>query len=237
MNFNESLVLVAPRPVRLAAPTTPVHFSHFHSAIQRPQARTANLVSAHADTLDRVKPGADVPEDENKATEPFEPVSTRPSPRSTPPSEALEEFLSILNPSAFFPPSSPVLRPANANTPHTRAFFSYRQPTSCSISPSLPSEGLGLAFVGHTADDRKENDTVAYPFKLLGYGPLASPVSRSHTRNPFQRHPSYDGPASAMFHPGSTDPSPPSPMLIAPSPAAIPLPLPTADELELDASL
>lgn len=83
--------------------------------------------------------------------------------RSTP-TEALEEFLSILqHPGAIrFQPTSPILRPSNHNT----HFFTYRRQTPCSLSPSLPSEGLGLTLGDH-ADD-KENDTISYPFKLLG---------------------------------------------------------------------
>ena len=48
----------------------------------------------------------------------------------------------------------------------------------------------------------------------------ASPISRLHTRNPFQRHPSYE------INAPPTGLSP-----LAPSPSAIPLPLPTPDEL------
>jgi hypothetical protein len=49
---------------------------------------------------------------------------------------------------------------------------------------------------------------------------LASPISRMQTRNPFQRHPSYEAAAPSFeFSP------------TWPSPAAVPLPLPTPDEL------
>jgi len=49
----------------------------------------------------------------------------------------------------------------------------------------------------------------------LQYHPLASPISRMHTRNPFFRHVTAQSPAPAL------------PL----SPAAIPLPTPTPDEL------
>ena len=82
--------------------------------------------------------------------------------RSTP-SEALEEFLSILHHSSAlrFQPTSPVLRAGN----HGGAHFFYRRQTPCSLSPSLPSEGLGLSL--GDADD-KACEPIAYPYKLLG---------------------------------------------------------------------
>ena len=56
MSFNahDNIVLVAPRPVRLAAPSS---FAPFHPAIVRPQPRAAvRLVSAPpTDALDRLK--------------------------------------------------------------------------------------------------------------------------------------------------------------------------------------
>ncbi|KAI8998739.1 hypothetical protein BD414DRAFT_475934 [Trametes punicea] len=78
--------------------------------------------------------------------------------RSTP-TEALEEFLSILQHPATlrFQPTSPVVRPSNAH------FFAYRRQTPCSLSPSLPSEGL-LA----DRPDEKSSDAVPYTFRLLG---------------------------------------------------------------------
>jgi len=64
---------------------------------------------------------------------------------------------------------------------------------------------------------------------------IASPVSRMHTRNPFQRHPSYEialsgfipsNPASPSIHsPG------PSAMPVPMSPATIPLPPPSPGEV------
>ena len=168
----------------------------------------------------------------------------RPSPRSTP-AEALEEFLSILqHTNSFrFQPTSPVLRPTTNNA----SFFAYRRQTPCTLSPSLPSEGLGLTLAGDRADD-KENEGVVYPFKLLGsslgtstrlysYPTLSptcsvgSPVSRMPTRNPFQRHPSYETHVAGLL--GPPPPSSPSPTLGL-SPAAIPLPLPTPDEIEIE---
>ncbi|KAM5538992.1 hypothetical protein V8D89_007215 [Ganoderma adspersum] len=225
MNFNsnDNLVLVAPRPVRLASGAAPFLF---HTPVaHRPRSRAA-LLSAAADAFDRLKLVEDHPDQQAELSD-KDSLSPRASPRSTP-AEALEEFLSILHhPTTIcFQPTSPIIRAANHNT----HFFTYRRQTPSSLSPSLPSEGLGLTLGDH-ADD-KENDAISYPFKLLGSS-LGSPVSRMQTRNPFQRHPSYEtnvvgllGPASALS---------PSPTL-ALSPAAIPLPLPTPDEMELEAA-
>lgn len=86
MNFNaqDNIVLVAPRPVRLAAPTPYSHFAN--QVLQRPQARSAvRLVSAPADALDRLKladDGAD--QDSQFESAPLsdrDPVSPRASPR------------------------------------------------------------------------------------------------------------------------------------------------------------
>ncbi|TBU32383.1 hypothetical protein BD311DRAFT_862748 [Dichomitus squalens] len=223
MNFNtnDNLVLVAPRPVRLAAGAAPFPFNA--PIAHRPRSRAA-ILSAAAEAFDRLKLVEDHADQPTELSE-KERLSPRPSPRSTP-AEALEEFLSILqHPGTIrFQPTSPILRATNHNT----HFFTYRRQTPCSLSPSLPSEGLGLT-IGDHADD-KENEGVTYPFKLLGSS-LGSPVSRMQTRNPFQRHSSYESSVAAYLRPSSAmSPSPTSAL----SPAAIPLPLPTPDEMEFE---
>ncbi len=51
------------------------------------------------------------------------------------------------------------------------------------------------------------------------------------TRNPFQRHPSYEINVAGLLGPASAlSPSPTSSL----NPAAVPLPLPTPDEMELE---
>lgn len=177
--------------------------------------------------------------------------------RSTLPSEAIEEFLSILRPSAIlFPPTSPILRSSNG-TAH--GFVPYRRPTSCGLSPAMSNEGLGLTLADQSDNASKENELVTYPFRFLGSGHLcmflpssfpcvlkylifsqilprhlaASPISRTHTRNPFPRHPSFDGQVSAFISQHSVS-NTPSPIPMAMSPAAVPLPLPTPDETDLE---
>ncbi|PCH38262.1 hypothetical protein WOLCODRAFT_136138 [Wolfiporia cocos MD-104 SS10] len=229
MNYNDNFVLVAPRPVRLTAPSQPAPFSPFHN---RPQTRVAN-VRLVGDAVDRLKLGDSSSQDDvalkpsESATtmaerDPAVPASPRASPRANLSSEALEEFLSILQSSTLrFPPTSPILRASNGS-----AFFYRRSPH--------PSD------VPDAADDI-DGMTPAYPFKLLGNGSLASPVSRMHTRNPFQRHPSYEAALSGVFRPLSVSPAPtPAPTspsaAVALSPATVPLPLPTPDESEMDVS-
>ncbi|KAI0709082.1 hypothetical protein C8Q76DRAFT_799113 [Earliella scabrosa] len=222
-NSNDNFVLVAPRPVRLAAGAAP--FSFHNSIAHRPRSRAA-ILAAPTDAFERLRLVEDHADQQPVEVIDKDRLSPRPSPRSTP-AEALEEFLSILqHTNSFrFQPTSPVLRPTTNNA----SFFAYRRQTPCTLSPSLPSEGLGLTLAGDRADD-KENEGVAYPFKLLGSS-LGSPVSRMQTRNPFQRHPSYETHVAGLL--GPPPPSSPSPTLGL-SPAAIPLPLPTPDEIEIE---
>ncbi|CDO70790.1 hypothetical protein BN946_scf184798.g105 [Trametes cinnabarina] len=215
-NTNDNLVLVAPRPVRLAAGAAPFAF-HSSPVSHRPRSRAA-LLSAATDAFDRLmlaEDSADQPQHSvAELSSEKDTLSPRTSPRATP-TEALEEFLSILqHPSTFrFQPTSPVVRPSNAH------FFVYRRQTPCSLSPSLPSEGL----LADRADD-KASDVVPYAFGFLG-GSLGSPVSRIHTRNPITR--GENGVVGLL--------RPPSSMSLSPTslpPAAIPLPSPTPDEME-----
>lgn len=82
------------------------------------------------------------------------------------PSEAIEEFLSILRPSSFlFPPTSPILRPSNGIA---HGFVTYRRPGSCSLSPAISNEGLGITLLDQNDDVGREGDAIAYPFKIIG---------------------------------------------------------------------
>lgn len=108
MNFNahDNIVLVAPRPVRLAAPTPYSHFAN--QVLQRPQARSAvRLVSAPADALDRLKL-ADEGADQDSQHESAPPsdrdlVSPRASPRYVFVHRTLNLFRCVTGPSPEFP--------------------------------------------------------------------------------------------------------------------------------------
>ncbi|KAJ7702314.1 hypothetical protein B0H17DRAFT_140431 [Mycena rosella] len=149
--------------------------------------------------------------------------------RSGLPTEALEEFLSILRPS-FFPPPSPVLltrRQGAVSLPtfqHERTYsFKGRgllQQKNDLVDELEVSRSTQPSRNAHTPEEGDEFDGETLPVRWFSSNVLSSPISRMHTRNPFQRHSSYPGPVS---------PGPVSP--IALSPAAIPLPLPTPDEM------
>ncbi|KAF8184896.1 hypothetical protein K438DRAFT_1837057 [Mycena galopus ATCC 62051] len=202
-------ILVAPRPVRL-------NTAFF----------TRRMVSG-PDHLERVRFDENAEIDDRKIPELSDKdiPSQRSSPRSGLPTEALEEFLSILRPS-FFPPPSPVLltlRQRSVSVQHERSY-------------SLKGRGLQqknelveeLEVARSTQPSRNTQtpdaesddfDGSTLPVRWFT-NVLSSPISRMHTRNPFQRHSSY---------PGLVSPGPVSP--IALSPAAVPLPLPTPDEM------
>ena len=100
MNCNaDNFVLVAPRPVRLAAPSAATPYSPFQGALNRPQTRVSSVCLV-ADGVDRLKLGEEAlfaQDDITKPTDPYEkePVSPRASPRYvalpdlTPPQDAI----------------------------------------------------------------------------------------------------------------------------------------------------
>ncbi|KAI0295567.1 hypothetical protein BC826DRAFT_1008463 [Russula brevipes] len=155
--------------------------------------------------------------------------------RSSLPSEALEEFLSILRPS-LFPPRSPVLRPLRypVSSLHDRTLTIQSKPLggidNLSVLPREDSRtpvkqlGAPLSSRPPALYENEENDLrPETPQRSFGSGPLASPISRIHTRNPFQRHASYET---------SLVPAPYLPQDRALSPASVALPSPTPSELE-----
>ncbi|KAI0256466.1 hypothetical protein BJV78DRAFT_1164568 [Lactifluus subvellereus] len=196
---TDNITLVAPRPVRL---------SNFSIHIPSPHRQhTLRITSTPADPVDRLF-SADLPLDDDPVIH-LDPdsispkTSPRASPRSSLSSEALEEFLSILRPS-LFPPRSPILRPLRypVSSLHDRT-LSFPKPLSgidnLSVLPRedsrTPVKQLG-APLGPRAPPQHENEEndvrSETPLRVFGSGPLASPISRIHTRNPFQRHASYE---------------------------------------------
>jgi hypothetical protein len=159
-----------------------------------------------------------------------ESYSPRASPRPSLPSEALEEFLSILRP-AIFPPSSPVLLSRRNGAVSIPAFgVSYKsrskldtshskgeQQISCLLeeldvdkqTPTYTPEPIAESFTGNW-DIYGSEITSRWHAQVL-----ASPISRMHTRNPFPRYASQD--LALSVHSRS-------------SPAAVPLPSPSPDE-------
>jgi hypothetical protein len=244
---TDNITLVAPRPVRL---------SNFSIHLPSPHRQyPLRIASAPTDPDDKLYPADSALDDDallhldpdSKSPK----VSPRASPKSTLPSEALEEFLSILRPS-LFPPRSPVLRPLRypISSLHECTLTLPSKPLSgidnLSVLPRddsrTPVKQLGAPVNSRapTLRENEENDvrpetpprffscgplgrscTLA-PIKLLT-GSQASPISRIHTRNPFQRHATYE---TSLV---------PAPYLLqdrALSPASVALPSPTPSELE-----
>ncbi|KAF5372993.1 hypothetical protein D9758_001667 [Tetrapyrgos nigripes] len=157
------------------------------------------------------------------APEPAEQQSA-PSPKPSLPSEALEEFLSILrHRSPVRSRRQPSLSALSTiHQGHERSFFTHRPLDSNVIVDELErSTSRSLSRASQHSDldvqaDLKLLDIEDTPFRWFASSLLASPISRNGC-NPFQRHATPSG-ARAI-----------SPAL---SPAKIPLPLPTPDEHE-----
>ncbi|KAF8919674.1 hypothetical protein CPB85DRAFT_1277655 [Mucidula mucida] len=218
MNFssNDNPVLVAPRPVRLTSPfASRAHSIRFVSAPEANAQDDFKLAGLFPDSASDKDTG-----------------SPRSSPRATLPSEALEEFLSILRPS-IFPPRSPVHHARkSASLPtfqHDRSYSfkgrllnveeSSETPRALAQSPDLSENNESV--VEFELVDADEGQRIRWFTSSV----LSSPISRNNTRNPFQRHASYQ----ISLTPSPTVRFSPSPSTL--SPAAIPLPLPTADEM------
>ncbi|KAJ4488466.1 hypothetical protein J3R30DRAFT_941505 [Lentinula aciculospora] len=223
MNFgsNDNIpILVAPRPVRLNCAPYILHRAPPVRIVSEPIKDTAERSHSAGD----LKVGL---------YESSSDVSPRSSPRTGLPTEALEEFLSILKPS-IFPPRSPVRSRRQASLPalHYDHSFSFKgrpriestveevenvRSTQSSRNTSSPAEIMDGTMEFQFPD--LENT----PFRWFTSNVLSSPISRNNTRNPFHRH---------VTHPIASSPRvlTPSPMLSL-SPAAIPLPLPSPDEL------
>lgn len=229
ISVNDNPVLVAPRPVRVTCP-------HF------PRSAHFRLSSAGNDSECLVIPEDNTNIEERKipsrihssASVDRESRSPRASPLSSLPSEALEEFLSILRP-AMFPPTSPILRPRRNASMSLSLGMQYRPRTKFDLIQSKAEQQC----TDQTDDADAEKGAATYSPEPFGDNftvnwdghasevtsrwhaqMLASPVSRMHTRNPFPRYASQE-----VVRPSPTMPSTPV------SPAAVPLPVPSPDEL------
>ncbi|KAF9001905.1 hypothetical protein BDQ17DRAFT_1357695 [Cyathus striatus] len=214
---NNCPVLVAPRPVRLTS----------HVVFNRSSSTPVRLLSASPDPPRSPDPLSDKPL-----------PSSRASPRSALSSEALEEFLSILRPS-FFPPTSPTLRPRRPGSTlppfHYERHFAFKsRPRIETVhrrtdiaSPEDPDLCRSVNSSSRSSSRTPESgepdvcpeihaiQTEGVSYRWFPSTVLSSPISRMHTRNPFMKHVTSQSP---------------SPVLNL-SPAAVPLPLPTPDEL------
>ncbi|KAG6379110.1 hypothetical protein JVT61DRAFT_11547 [Boletus reticuloceps] len=212
-NVNDHPLLVAPRPVRLTA------------AYPR-SLKIAPSPHDDAENVDEIKFTS------SRITLVDKDASPRASPRSSLPSEALEEFLSILRP-AIFPPSSPVLR-----TRRNGAFaFGVAYKPKPKIDSSLAKSDQPNSSIVDESDLVRQTPTCSpeptsdhFPGNWDIFGPeitsrwhaqvLASPISRMQTRNPFPRYAAHDLSLSPICS------SPTTPV----TPAAVPLPAPSPEE-------
>ncbi|KAF9072906.1 hypothetical protein BDP27DRAFT_1400551 [Rhodocollybia butyracea] len=225
MNFgsnDNTPILVAPRPVRLTcAPYTILSRAPPVRILSEP----AKDTSERSHSVGELKFGL--------YTESSPDASPRSSPRSGLTTEALEEFLSILRPS-IFPPRSPV-RSRRASLPVDLIPTLREHPFSYKGSARLESTVEEVENAHPTQSSRNAGspeviEGVTSEFQVLDFeensfrwftsSVLSSPISRTNTRNPFQRHATYP----MMSSPPAFTPLPTSP-------AAIPLPLPSPDEL------
>ncbi|KAF8840975.1 hypothetical protein BDN67DRAFT_996458 [Paxillus ammoniavirescens] len=240
MNFTvaDNPVLVAPRPVRVTSAYP--HFARSaHLKIAPPPVDPERAkLSEDTENIDDSRHSSRI---HSAASSDKESYSPRASPRSSLPSEALEEFLSILRP-AIFPPSSPILRPRRNGAVSLPTFgVSYKPRTKIDTSHSKGERPISCLSEELDADKQTPTyspepiaESLASNWDICGHEitsrwhaqVLASPISRIHTRNPFPRHASQDFTLPTIL------PSPSSPAMTSTplSPAAVPLPTPSPDE-------
>jgi len=211
---NDLPLLVAPRPVRITSSSFFTRSRH----VTVPSDDKQRFLDADHDDLKL----SFFSDDKDIISSP------RASPRSALPTEALEEFLSILRPS-FFPPSSPNLRSRRSVTLPTFQYernFNFKtrarlenmnprqDPDDLDTTRSNQPSRNAFSTTPDYPDPMDEHEDLP-SMRWFASTVLSSPISRMHTRNPFQRHASNQSPGYM------------SPL----SPAAVPLPLPTPDEM------
>ncbi|PAV23606.1 hypothetical protein PNOK_0067400 [Pyrrhoderma noxium] len=217
----DNFVLVAPRPMRIDS------FSH-----RAPFSPSTRLLSPPIDPFSRAI-RTDAEQTIEDETTPSSGRNTA-SPRLNLSSDALEEFLSILRPS-LLSPSTPGIRARRNESvssllpierPQTTRFHDgirNKSPSFSSIASAADDEN-GLSLVtgfSPRSDSRSDMDTneqlICNLWRIPGV--LESPVSRTHTRNPFQRHPSYEKSFSGTINVRLS----PCLLPLPPSPSPVPL--------------
>ncbi|KAH7889899.1 hypothetical protein F5I97DRAFT_1934709 [Phlebopus sp. FC_14] len=237
-NVNDNPLLVAPRPVRVAAVYPQFGRSAHLKLVTVPTDPERVKIPEETENLDDHK----YPPRLHSASSDRESYSPRMSPRSSLPSEALEEFLSILRP-AMLAPSSPILRPRRNGAMSLPAFgASYRSKAKID---SVLSKGEHTVSNSAEESDVDKHQTTGSPDPIAEHltgnwdsyatemasrwhaQVLGSPISRMHTRNPFPRYASHDVALSGILSASSSPVVPSAPI----SPAEVPLPLPSPDEM------
>jgi len=192
--------LIAPRPVRIASnPFLPYNNIRrtTPSSIRSPGAivsmKLVPPLSQPDSVLKHSQESVDSISEELASRSP--PASPR-SPGPLPP-ETLEEFLSILRPSVMpfhslrVYSTSPIRSSLRSHTPLASLATVTSESVSPVASPDTPFRNE------HKHSNSGHDFEQMYPVWRSG-GILSSPVSRTHTRNPFARRPSHENLALAM---------------------------------------
>ncbi|KAF9532323.1 hypothetical protein CPB83DRAFT_847649 [Crepidotus variabilis] len=199
---NDRPIVIAPRPVRLAS----------------------SLFARRQDATD-FSFIADIRRDSTSPDSAPDRHSARPPSSSALPSEALDEFLSILRPS-FMRKPRPVPFPAFLNPDRPLALRSFPRvesspDPSCAVNNSspvnVPDDHLLTPSPSQTDDIKFVQPDISDARQWFSSTLLSSPISRFHTRNPFPRQ-------------VEDSPAPMTPL----SPASIPLPAPSPGEMMLE---
>ncbi|KLO14163.1 hypothetical protein SCHPADRAFT_903475 [Schizopora paradoxa] len=181
--MSDNVVLVAPRPRRVGP---------FVSS----QRQIAHIVSPPLEAVPR-KANTVEEDPSEKDSAPSSGRNTA-SPRINLSPDALEEFLSILRPSLFTPSSPGIRRFGSGPTafPYDRSQPFKPRDASQNKRASISSvEGDFPAIESSPSPGFDHLSPEADQFSAKAWrmpGLLESPVSRTHTRNPFYRHPSYE---------------------------------------------
>ncbi|KIJ24220.1 hypothetical protein M422DRAFT_785922 [Sphaerobolus stellatus SS14] len=202
--------LVAPRPLRFtAAPAFALRSPTSSPRIRRrPSVR---LIAAPTDTFARISladGGEDSPalelERSPSALDDVEGRRDTTSPRLS--QDALEEFLSILQPVMFATPSSPILRTRYDRPIPYRPWSHVRSRSSASVSGDDSARAPERA-VGTTASEERDElgeELIFDPRPWPSF--LSSPVSRMHTQNPLARCVSHDFDVNTYYKRTATPP-------------------------------
>lgn len=232
--MHSTPVLLAPRPVRLTSDTTNTLFT----------TRSPHHPLRHSQSSPRIRT---VPLDSSMRKEQITTINTSSSvsnhgntlvrqelSQSPRPEEALEEFLSIFRStttaspppttSFLFSPSPTTMR---ALMPYGSTLFAVEE---VSASSSWSGSGVGSPIQGHVEEGEVGDVGTSLEVKQNRWfsSHLSSPISRTNTRNPFQRHPSYDIVVIPSARPASRSCSR---LSSCTSPANIPLPPTPAPEV------
>jgi len=236
--------LIAPRPVRIASnPNLPYRRPTPSSIRSPPSVASMKLISSLSPADPLAKPPADAVDLIQEEYVHRSPPATPRSPAPLPP-ETLEEFLSILRPSVMpfhslrVYTTSPIRPSMRSHTPIS-SLTSVGSDNNSRVSSPEASATQEPRNSAYGRSDRHHSEFEMFMPTWRSGGLLSSPVSRTHTRNPFARRPSHENLAMAMSHHASlqqnpagyqSDHSPLSPTLIPLPPSTSPPPLSTVQE-------